>query len=165
MSVVTENPIARPSLQVVALVLSVALNICVLGGFAYSRWFAPGHPPGAPAHSLEILAARLALKPEQMPAFEEFRKALVHDQQELYGRNHPVLQEAWEELGRDNADPKKVQAALDQMAMHRHAFQADAGAEIIRFMAVLTPEQRAMMEAAVLDRHDPAGTLIRNVGN
>jgi hypothetical protein len=42
----------------------------------------------------------------------------------------------------------------------------DAAAALIRFMAVLTPEQRRTLGKIVLDRKDIAGSAVRsNVGN
>jgi|SRR5579862_1046781 len=157
------SPMSRPRFLLAALILSLALNVCIVGGALYAHW--SGHrPPPMPGHHLDVLAERLKLAPEQMPAFEEFRRTLRHGQEELAERDGPTLHEAWDELAHDNPDPVKVQGALDQMAMHRHAFQVDATAATIRFMAALTPEQRQIVERSALDHHGPADPLMRNVG-
>ncbi len=156
----------RPSLTVIALALSLALNLCFIGGVAYSHWVAAERPAATPERRLEVLAERLELKPEQMPHYEDFRRALRRSQGALGVQDAPLMRQAWDELRKSPPDPQVVQQLLDEMAMHRHAFQVDAAAALIHFMAVLTPEQRDILAKTVLDRKDPVGAPIRrNVGN
>jgi Spy/CpxP family protein refolding chaperone len=155
---------SRLSLASVALVLSVALNLCVVAGFLYSRWMGPPFPGGEGGHLTEMMAERLDLTPQQKPAFDELRGTLHKAHDELRAQNRPSLRTVWDELQRDTPDQQKILAALEEVNAHHRALQVAASSAIIRFMAVLTPEQRATMAEAVLDPHDPAGALIRNVG-
>ena len=152
-----------PRFLIAALILSLALNVCIVGGAVYAHWSRHRLPP-MPGHRLDLLAEHLKLRPEQMPEFEEFRRTLRHEQEQLAERDRPVMREAWDELTKDNPDPLKVEAALDQMALHRHAFQIDTAAAAIRFMGSLTHDQRETAEHFVLDHHGPADPLLRNVG-
>ncbi len=142
--------------------LSLALNLCTAAGFAYSRWGIAPEPGATPEKRLEMLAERLKLKPEQMQSFVEFKRGLRFEQADLAQQNLPVMKDAWDELRKPNPDPQRVQLTLDQMAMHRHAFEVDASALLIRFMSNLTQNQREILADAVLDRKDPAGAIIRN---
>lgn len=152
----------RPSLLAVFLALSLALNLCMIGGFAYSRWISPPRPHPTPERRLEMLAERLNLRPDQMQPYDEFRRALRHEQETLAFEQRPLMAESWVELQKDHPDAIKVQSLLDQMQLHRHSFQIDSAALIIRFMAVLTPEQRRIIAQTVLDTQDPAGAAIRS---
>ena len=97
-----------------------------------------------------------------MQPYEEFERALRHEQATLAFEQKPLMEEAWAELEKPQPNALKVQGLLDQMQMHRHSFQIDAAALIIRFMSVLTEEQRERFARIVLDRRDPAGAPIRN---
>jgi Spy/CpxP family protein refolding chaperone len=156
---------SRPRLVLTILLLSLALNVCVIGGVFYARATSHGWPPPLPGRRLDQLAERLKLTPEQMPAFDEYHRTLRREQQVLAEQDRPALREAWDELRRDHPDSDKVKAALDLMAAHRRKFQEETAAATIRFMAVLTPEQRTLVEHSVTERHGPADSLMRNVGN
>jgi Spy/CpxP family protein refolding chaperone len=155
---------ARPRFLVAALVVSLALNLCVLGGAVYSRWVGHPLPPPMPGRRLETVLEQLSLRPDQKAAFEEFRRSLRHEQETLAEADRPALGDAWEALTHDNPDQAKIQAALDQMALHRHAFQVNTTAATVRFMAVLTPEQREAVAHSVLDHRGPSDTLMRGGG-
>lgn len=163
MSVATRK---RPiNLTAVALVLSLALNICAVGGFMYSRVYEMPHGSGM-EYRLDMLSKRLHLTAAQMPAFEEFRRSLRHEQDGLGQYNDPLLAQAWTELIKPEPDLTTVQGFIDQMSMHRHAFQIDVSASLVHLLAALTPEQRVQLAKIVTDRKDPGGGPIRiNVGN
>jgi uncharacterized membrane protein len=149
----------------VVLALSLALNVCVVGGFAYSRWFV-NHFAAAPEHKLDILGERLHLTHDQRQPFEAFKQTLRDGQTALWEENEPLLEQAWGELTKDPVDPAQLQALMDQMSLHRHAFQVGAAASLVQFIKALTLEQRETLRRIVLDHHDPIGQPLRsNVGN
>jgi len=160
----TWNWLSRPRTLMIALGLSLTLNLCGLGGMGYSHFAGPPLPP-LPGHKFDHLPQQLNLTQDQMPAFEEFRRALHQAQEELAKQDRPVQQETWTEMERDTPDTAKIEALVDEMAMHRHAFQVDATAATLRFSAALTPEQRKQLSRVALDRRDPAGGPIRGMGN
>jgi uncharacterized membrane protein len=155
----------QPRPLLIGLVLSLALNVFMVGGALYIHLVAPPPPPPLPGHRLDVLAERLKLRPEQMAAFEEFHRALRRDQEELAAKDRPLLHDVWEEIAHDNPDAGKIQALVDQMAMHRHAFQIDTTAAVVRFAGMLSPEQRIRLSKAVMDHHEGGPGGLRNLGN
>jgi Spy/CpxP family protein refolding chaperone len=153
------------NLTSIALILSLALNVCAVGGFLYSSWNEMPHGTGM-EYRLDMLSKRLHLTAAQMPVFEEFRQSLRHNQEALGQYNDPLLAQAWTELIKPEPDLTTVQGFIDQMSMHRHAFQIDVSASLVHLLAALTPEQRVQLAKIVTDRKDPGGGPIRiNVGN
>ncbi len=163
------SKIRVPRLTEIVLVLSLALNLFVAGGFAYSQ-YAAGHPvqagAGGPDRRLDNLALKLGLDPERSAPFREWRRGLHMAQGALFQQNQPLVAQAWEELSAPAPDAARIQQMLDQMALHRRAFQADATAATIKFLSTLDePQKKAFMSMAV-DRSNPFGAPIRNsLGN
>ena len=158
-----------PRLTEVVLVLSLALNLFVAGGFAYSQYTA-GHPvqagPGGPDRRLEKFAARLGLDPENSQPFKEWRRSLHMAQSTLFQENQPLVAQAWEELSAPAPDAGRIRQVLDQMALHRRAFQADTTAATIKFLNTLDESQKKMFMSMVVDRSNPFAAPIRNsLGN
>lgn len=157
-----------PSLLGVALALSLALNLCAGAGYLYSQWRGAQQPGAAPEHrpALDLLSDRLNLRPDQQQSLDEFRRAVRKAQGALLQQNRPLMEQAWGELDRPTIDGEQVEQLLDEMALHRHAFQVDSTAALIHFLRDLTPEQRQAFAKIVLDHKDPAGGPIRNsMGN
>ena len=120
----------------------------------------------APEHHLDLLSERLNLAPTQQGQLEEFGRAVRRAQSSLGQQNRPLMEQAWGELAKPVPDSLQVEQLLDLMALHRHAFQVDAAAALMRFLGDLTPEQRQTFAKIVLDHKDPAGGPIRNnMGN
>ncbi len=76
-----------------------------------------------------------------------------------------MADDIWTALNRPNPDPAEIQAIFDTMATHRRAFQQDATASLVKFLATLTPEQREKFFEIVTDRRDPLGQGVRAIGN
>ncbi|HEV2673576.1 MAG TPA: periplasmic heavy metal sensor [Aliidongia sp.] len=159
-----------PRLIEVALVLSLALNLFVAGGFAYSQYTtahpAPAAPTGGGDRRLERFASKLGLDPEKSKSFKEWRRSLHSAQGVLYQQNQPLVEEAWSELSQPAPDSQHVQQILDEIAQHRRAFQADTTAATIKFLGTLDESQRKTFMATVIDRANPLAGPIRNtLGN
>ena len=150
----------RPRLLTTVLVLSLALNLFILGGIAYSRFFPPG--PRLGGHRMETLRQRLALKPDQTAALSDFARTLHRGQDLLAAENRPLLRQAWDEIAGDSPDTDKVKSLLDQMEAHRHAYQAQSLATLLHFTGALSPEQRKALGEMVLDRRDAIGATLRS---
>jgi uncharacterized membrane protein len=153
----------------VVLVLSLALNLFVAGGFAYSRYGA-NHPAqraaGAPERRLESFVSRLGVDPESSKPFKEWRRSLRSAQGELARQNQPLVEEVWQELSAPAPDIRRVQQLLDEIAQHRRAFQDEATTATIKFMGTLDDSQRKTFTTLVIDRSNPLAGPIRNtVGN
>jgi len=169
-----ENSMPRLKLRVprpseVILALSLALNLFVAGGFAYSRYSA-AHPvqaaAGGPERRLENFASKLGLDPEKSKPFKEWRRSLRVAQGVLFQQNQPLVEEAWTELAAPEPDTRHVQALLDEIAQHRRAFQAETTAATLKFLGTLDESQKQTFLTLVVDRTNPLAGPIRNtVGN
>jgi Spy/CpxP family protein refolding chaperone len=162
-----------PRLGTVALLLSLALNIFVAGGFFYAQLLAPKQGlqtpqqtgPG-PEKRLQMLVERLGIDPDSSRPFKELRRGLHQAQQALGQKNHPLGAAYWEELTGAKPDEKHLQDLIDQMNANRHDFQSTVTEVLVRFMATLTPEQRSELVKIVEDKTNPAGAPVRNsIGN
>ena len=158
-----------PRLTEVVLVLSVALNLFVAGGFAYSQYTA-AHPtqvaPGGPERRLETFAQKLGLDPENSKPFKEWWRSLRLAQTALFKENQPLVAQAWQDLSTPAPDALRIQQVLDQMAANRRAFQADATADTIKFLNTLDDSQKKTFMSMVVDRSNPYAAPVRNsLGN
>lgn len=162
-----------PSLGTVALLLSLALNIFIAGGFFYAQLLAPKstatgqqQPGPAPERRLQMLVERLGIDPETSAPFKDLRRGLHQAQQALNQKNRPLGQAYWTELSGPQPDEKKLQDLIDQMNANRHEFQSTVTGVLVRFAATLTPEQRGELVKIIEDKTNPAGAPVRNsVGN
>ena len=156
-----------------ALLLSLALNIFVAGGFFYAQLLAPKpaastqqQPGPGPEKRLQMLVERLGIDPESSHPFKDLRRGLHQAQQALGQKNRPLGMAYWEELTGAKPDEKHLQDLIDQMNANRHEFQSTVTGVLVRFMATLTPEQRSQLVKIVEDKGNPAGAPVRNsVGN
>jgi hypothetical protein len=158
-----------PRLTEVVLVLSVALNLFVAGGFAYSQYtvaHATQVVAGVPERRLETFAQKLDIDPETSPTFKEWRRSLRAAQGALFKENQPLVAQAWEDLSTPAPDARRIQQVLDQMAANRRAFQADATAATIKFLDTLDESQKKTFMSMVVDRSNPYAAPVRNsLGN
>lgn len=161
------SPLARrlraPRLIEVVLVLSFGLNLFVAGGFVYSRWEGPrGDAPMAPDRRLAMIAERIGIDPQTSKPFKELRRSFRTEHELLAAQNHPLTDEMWEELAAPQPDDQHLQGLLDQMAVHRRAFQGGTTTALVHFLATLTPPQRTAFTKLMEDRKDPIGNPLRN---
>jgi len=163
-----------PRLGTVALLLSLALNIFVAGGFCYAQLLAapksapaaPQQPGPAPERRLQMLVERLGIEPDSSHPFKELRRGLHAAQQVLSAKNQPLGEAYWEELAGAQPDEKHLQELVDQMNANRHEFQSNVTGVLVRFAATLTPEQRSQLVKIIEDKTNPAGAPVRNsIGN
>ncbi len=155
-----------PNPLVIALLLSLTLNVFAVGGYAYSKWQTSVHPAIPSDHRLALLAVRLGLNAEQQGKLDAFLHSLHSLQGALDQQNHPLMEQAWAELTKPEIDLPQVQQLLEEMSLHRHAFETSATVALVQFIESLTPDQKAAFAKTVLDRKDPAGSPIRNnIGN
>jgi hypothetical protein len=158
-----------PRLTEVVLVLSVALNLFVAGGFAYSHYSAAHLTQGGfggPERRLEIFAQKLGIDPENSAAFKDWRHGLRSAQVALSKENQPLVAQAWQDLSTPAPDQQHIQQVLDQMAAERRIFQADATAATIKFLNTLDESQKKTFMSMVVDRSNPYAAPVRNsLGN
>jgi Spy/CpxP family protein refolding chaperone len=168
------NSFPVPRLGQVVLILSLALNLFIAGGFFYSQMVAghptaqssPQTPPQGPERRLEELAKRVGIDPATSRPFKEMRRGFRLAQQAMGAKNRPLGGLYWEELASAQPDQKHLEDLVDQMIANRHAFQSEVTGIFVRFMAALSPEQREALVKIVEDKADPMGAPVRqSVGN
>src|ERR1700761_5637088 len=110
-----------PRLGTVALLLSLALNIFVAGGFFYAQLLTPKPAATAlqaagpaPEKRLQMLVEKLGIDPDSSRPFKELRRGLHQAQQALGQKNRPLGMAYWEELTGATPDEKKLQELIDQ---------------------------------------------------
>lgn len=136
------NGIPRSSLRIL-LLLSLLLNVAVLAGFLYQRYFA------LPDARIEVIADRLGLNKAEQNALTEMRHAVFAEVQDLR-RNSAEPNAALRRLVANQAanDPE-LATALARIADERALIQKDAIARLIAFRDKLSPQARQRFNEAI----------------
>lgn len=135
-----------------ALILSLTLNVCFIGGLVWSRFVI--HRLHTPAERLAELGQSLNLSPVQQADYHHFIHALRQRTHLLQESNTPLLDRIWAELSKPTPDQALVSRLTAQAAENRQLYQHDTSAALTTFMTTLTPEQRATLAAFAEHRHD-----------
>jgi Spy/CpxP family protein refolding chaperone len=125
-----------------ALAISVALNLCVVAGVVWHRFYAPPPPQGLTAR-LHRLADTLDLTPQQRVAFDHYIADMVTRGERMHQEIQPMMDSAWAEIAKPDADKGRVLQLLDSVGDQRRAFMHEAVDATASLLATLTPEQRA----------------------
>jgi len=148
--------LSRPRWLGALLAISVALNLCFVGGAVWTRFHAPA--PSTTSERFQRLAQTLNLSPPQQAAFDQYVAAILARGNRLRQATEPLMDEAWEEIAKPQPDQARVLQLLDEASGRRHDFQHEAVASTLSLLASLTPEQRAKFLA---DEHDRRLSLRR----
>lgn len=142
----------RRRLLTALLAVSVALNVCVIAGAVWSRL----HPPPAPQTFTERfhrLEDTLNLSPDQRTAFDRYVTDMTARGDQMRHTIEPLMDSAWAEIAKPDADQAKVLQMLDEAGTQRRAFQQQAVAATLSLLAKLSPEQRAQFIANEREFH------------
>ena len=161
MSAATAGPVGGattgwPSRRVLVLLLvvSLVLNLCFLAGAAWTRL----HPPAQWAdleQRYRQMAAELNLEPEQRAGFDAYVAAMRSRTEKMHEQVAPLINAAWEEIAKPQADVGQVMRLLDETAEKRREFQREATAKTLDFLAILSPAQRSKFVAIARERRPP----------
>jgi Spy/CpxP family protein refolding chaperone len=132
----------RQRVLAAALAISVALNLCVVAGAVWNKVNAPA-PPMTTSERLHRLADSLELTPQQRIAFDAYVATMISRGERMRQDVEPMMDVAWAEVAKPDADQTRVQQLLDDAGNRRRAFQHEAVAATLSLLATLTPEQRA----------------------
>lgn len=157
-----------PRLVEIVLALSLTLNLCVAGGFVFSRWSVPVHIP-APAgfdRSLEVVVGRLGIDPTQSKPYADLHHKIKVARDRFFVAHRPLGDQIWNELAKPEPDPARLKQLLDTSMETRRDFQGEVMTAMAAFLATLTPDQRDAFVKIARDRQDPTGQPLRvNIGN
>ena len=134
------------------LAISVALNLCVVAGVVWSRYNAPAPPPTI-SERFHRLGDSLTLTPPQRVAFDAYVAAMAARGERMRQEVEPMMEAAWGEIAKPDADEAHVLQLLDDAGNRRRAFQHEAVDATLTLLATLNPEQRAKFVAAERSYH------------
>ncbi|GEM_PF-2212041 len=139
MTAPVEGPTSRPSskgrLVKVALALSLALNVCFIGGLLYSKFMRPTPP-------LIMLGRELDLEADQRKSFQGFLQAVRGKGAALRETNLAVGRQIWDELSQPKPDQQKLASLFQQIADNRRDYQTAVSTALVPFLETLSIEQR-----------------------
>jgi Spy/CpxP family protein refolding chaperone len=72
--------------------------------------------------------------------------------QEMRASVEPLMNRAWSELAKPDADGTDVMRLFDEAAEKRRGFRRELAASTLSFLAILAPEQRAKFVALARQR-------------
>ena len=140
----------RHHLVTIVLALSLALNLCFVGGALWIRRHGP--PPMNPAERLQHVGAQLALDPQQKQAFEQYAQAVRTHMQAMHKAVDPLIGNAWSEVAKPGADEARVVALFDDAGQTRREYMRQMAPITLFFLAQLSPEQRAKFVELIRER-------------
>ena len=132
----------RQHLVWAALLLSLALNLCFVGGALWIRFHEPPLPM-SPEQRLQQIGPQLALDPQQKLAFDRYAQTVRLRMQQMREAIEPLLGSAWSELAKPDADETKVMQLFEQAGEQRRSLRRELGIATFSFLATLSPDQRA----------------------
>jgi len=144
--------VSRQRLLVAILAISVALNICVVAGALWSRLHPPPPPPSF-SERFHRLGDTLELTPAQRAGFDRYVTDMSARGEQMRHTLEPMMDTAWAELAKPDADQARVLQLLDDANGQRRVFQQQAVTATLSLLATLTPEQRAKFVANEREFH------------
>jgi uncharacterized membrane protein len=144
----------RRRLLLTLLVLSVALNLCFVGGALWIRLHAPADPQRL-EQRYQQMAAELDLDPQQRIGFDRYVAAMRTRAANMRQQVGPLIGAAWEEIGKPQADVAQVMRLFDDAAERRREFQREATSQTLVFLSILSPAQRSKFVALARERRAP----------
>lgn len=142
----------RRRLLTAILAVSVALNICVIAGALWSRLHPPPTPPTF-TERFHRLENNLDLTADQRTAFDRYIADMTARGDQMRHTIEPMMDAAWAELAKPDADQGKVLQLLDDASNQRRGFQQQAVGATLSLLATLTPDQRAKFVANEREFH------------
>jgi Spy/CpxP family protein refolding chaperone len=137
----------RPRALVAVLAVSVALNLCVVAGAVWTRLNAPAVQQTT-TERFHQLAETLDLTPQQHVAFDGYVAGMTARSDRMRQEVEPMMEAAWAEVAKPDADQARVVQLLDEAGNQRRAFQHEAVAATLSLLAILTPDQRTRFIAS-----------------
>jgi Spy/CpxP family protein refolding chaperone len=136
---------------VILLILSVVLNLCFIAGAAWTRLHGPARWSDL-EQRYQQMAAELNLEPQQRAGFDAYVAAMRTRTEKMREQVAPLMNAAWEEIAKPQADAAQVMRLSDEAAEKRREFQREATAKTLDFLAILSPAQRSKFVAIARDR-------------
>jgi uncharacterized membrane protein len=143
---VTVGPPAAPSpgrrLIWLILTVSLTLNLFFVAGAVWIRMHPPPGRMVGPVARMRYVAGQLNLDPQHQQEFERYFRILRARIGLMHAEVQPLVNDAWNELARPDADEAKVMRLFDEASDKRRAFRRELTKSTLAFLATLTPQQR-----------------------
>jgi uncharacterized membrane protein len=124
----------------VLLTVSLTLNLFFVAG---AMWIKVHHPePMGPVARMRYVASQLNLDPQHQRAFERYFRTLRARLRLMHAEVQPLVNDAWNELAKPDADEAKVMQLFDEASDKRRAFRRELTKSTLAFLETLTPQQR-----------------------
>lgn len=137
---------------IVALALSLTLNVFVVGGLFWARTHFHHRPP---IERFIAISHKLDLNDAQHVAFQHMIVIMRARGRSLFQENHPLFGQIWDQLAKAQPDQKAIDGLIDRVDANHRAFQSDMTKTMEEFLATLTPEQRAQFTERAKYRRPP----------
>lgn len=134
----------------VALVLSLVLNICFVGGPFLWHEIVP--TPAQRFHGRVI--RQLDLSTDQRQAFTDFIHTMRQARRLLHDGNEPLAQAVWIEEAKATPDQAVISQLMAKADENHRRFLQTSSTALATFMAALTPPQRAAFGDLVKNHRD-----------
>jgi hypothetical protein len=154
-SLTPSGNLSRRRLVLALLAVSVALNLCFVGGALWTR-YAPPEQLVTTSERFHRLALSLKLEPRRQVAFDNYVGAMLARGDRLRQEIEPLIAEAWVEIEKPQPDAARVQQLFDDASARRRVFQHEALSATLALLDTLTPEQRAKFVADERERRAAA---------
>lgn len=141
---------------IVALALSLVLNLCFVAGAVWTRLHRPG------GDWVRETVTTLHLNAEQETALRRFVQDMRTRTDRMRDDVGPLIGNAWTEIAKPQPDEAQIMRLFDQAADKRHEFQRDATTETLNFLATLSPDQREKFVGMMRERRAPWMRSFRN---
>lgn len=143
------------------LALSLVINVCFIVGMFWVRATLPAM--STPQQRMQVIAEELKLSPDQHDAFQQFLIEMRRNGRQLRDSNKPLIDHAWDELAKPQADQAALAQIIDQTSENRRVYQKAMSVAMARFLSDLSPEQRAQFIELVKRHGDPAAWHLRHL--
>ncbi len=144
----------------VLLALSLALNVFFVGGNVYTRMLVE-RIGASPDERARILAQRLALDAKQRDAFGSLRAKVRARSEKYRGASRNSAARIWAEIGKNRPNQRIINRNLRVLSKNRLAFQMQASAIAIDFLARLDRQQKERFLALAKQRNFLGSRLLR----
>ena len=152
---------SRARLLWAALVLSLVLNVCFVGGLVWSSMQVAR--PITPAERFQHVASEMNFAGSEREHFDQFFQTVRRETQQMRENNHPIMQRIWNELEKEHPDPAAINALIDQATENRHAYQKAMASTLTGFLDTLTPAQRSRFLELARRQQDQNAAHIRRL--
>ncbi|MDE2166486.1 MAG: periplasmic heavy metal sensor [Alphaproteobacteria bacterium] len=141
---------------IVALALSLTLNVFFLGGAVWSHMrFHPFFERQAgPILRFEHIGREMNLNGAQQIALHQMVTTMRERRRAMFQANRPIFDSIWDQLAKPQPNDQTIAGLIVRADTNHVAFQKDATAAVESFLTTLSPQQRAQF-AELAKWHPP----------